>query len=131
MTILEGYFARINDYAEDGLKLCVARRYPFFVKRGKMIHYPTLAPSEELLNGYNADEVAWEQYVEIFKGEMRKYPSRQNLKWLKQRDKVGDVIRLLCYERADDRKCHRFLLLDILNSMEESNGKDAVLHPDR
>jgi len=131
MTILEGYFARVNDYSEDGLKLCVASSYPFFVKKHRMTHFPSLAPSEGLLKGYKAGEVTWEQYVETFKDEMRKYPSRQTLEWLKQRDKVGDVIRLLCYERADDRKCHRFLLLDILNSMEESNGKDAVLHPDR
>jgi len=119
MTILEGYFAKINDYPEDGLKLCVASSYPFFVKKGSMVHFPSLAPSEELLKGYKAGEVTWEQYVETFKDEMRRYPSRQSLEWLKQRDKVCDVIRLLCYERAENRKCHRFILLDILNSMEE------------
>lgn len=119
MTILEGYFAKINDYSEDELKLCVASNYPFFVKKGRMTHFPSLAPSEKLLSGYKAGEVTWEQYVETFKDEMHRWTPKQSLKWLKQRDKVGDV-RLLCYERADDRKCHRFLLLDILNSMEDT-----------
>jgi len=50
---------------------------------------------------------------------MRQYPSRQNLALLKRRDKVGDMIRLLCYDKAEDRRCHRFILLDILNSMEK------------
>lgn len=119
MTILEGYFAKIDDYPEDELKLCISRTRPHFVKRNKMIHYPSFAPSLKLLREYKAGEVTWEQYIGTFKDEMRRYPSRQSLEWLKQRDKVGDVIRLLCYERAEDRKCHRFLLLDILNSMED------------
>jgi uncharacterized protein YeaO (DUF488 family) len=119
MTILEGYFAKIDEYPEDELKLCVASRYPFFVKKHKMVHHLSLAPSEELLKGYMAGEVKWEQYTEKFKDEMRQYPSRQNLAWLKRRDKVGDMIRLLCYEKAEDRQYHRFILLDILNSMEE------------
>jgi len=117
MTILEGYFAKINDYPEDELKLCVARSYPFFVKKGRMIHYPTLAPSEELLKEYKAGEVTWEQYVETFKDEMRRYSSRQSREGVKQRDKMGDVIRVLCYEKPP-KHCHRFILLDILDSME-------------
>ena len=119
MTILEGYFAQIGEYPKDELKLCVSRIYPQFVKRSTMIHYPSFAPSLKLLREYNAGEVTWEKYTEKFKEEMRQYPSRQNLEWLKRRDKVGDRIRLLCYEKAEDRRCHRFILLDILNSMEE------------
>ncbi|MCK4784525.1 MAG: DUF488 family protein [Desulfobacteraceae bacterium] len=84
-----------------------------------MIHYPSFASSLKLLREYKTGEITWEQYIELFKDEMRQYPSKQNLEWLKRRDKVGDAIRLLGYEKAEDRKCHRFLLLDILNSMED------------
>ncbi len=87
MTILEGYFAKIDEYPEDELKLCVSRTYPHFVKRSTMIHYPSFAPSLKLLREYKAGEVTWEQYAEKFSDEMRQYPSRQNLEWLKRRDK--------------------------------------------
>lgn len=119
MTILEGYFAKIGDYPEDEVKLCVASSYPFFVKKGRMIHLPSLAPGLKLLRGYKAGEITWEQYIETFKNRMRRYPSRVILDLLKSRDKEGDTIRLLCYEKAEDRKCHRFVLLDILDSMED------------
>lgn len=120
MTILEGYFAQINDYPEDEVKLCVSRTYPSFVFKGRMIHFHSFAPSQELLDGYKAGEVTWEQYTDRFKDEMRRQtPSRKNLEWLKRREREGDAIRLMCYEKAEDRKCHRFILLDLLDSMED------------
>ena len=118
MTILEGYFSVIDDYPEDELKICVASSYPFFVKKHKMIHYPSFAPSLRLLRDYKSGYITWKEYVPKFKDEMRQYLSSENLEWLKRRDKVGDRIRLLCYEKAEDRRCHRFILLDILSSME-------------
>lgn len=119
MTVLEGYFAKIDDYPEDELKLCVSRSYPFFVKRHKMTLFTSLTPSDELLKDYKAGKVTWGQYTDRFKDEMRRQVlSRHNLEWLKRRDKSANV-RLLCYEKAEDRRCHRFLLLDILESMEE------------
>ncbi len=119
MTIHEGYFAKINDYPEDEVKLCVASSYPFFVKKHKMVHYPSLAPSLRLLREYKASDITWEEYIPRFKYEVRQHASRQTLEWLKRREKEGGPIRLLCYEKAEDRRCHRFLLLDILKSMEE------------
>jgi len=114
MTVLEGYFAKINDYPENEAKLCVSRTYPRFIKKGKMTHFYSLAPSEELLNAYKAGKLTWEQYTDRFKDEMRrKATSRKNLEWLKHRD-ISSPIRLLCYEKAEDRRCHRFILLDIL-----------------
>ncbi len=120
MPILEGYFAKIDDYPDDEVKLCVASSYPSFIKKGKMTHFSSLAPSLKLLKGYKAGKITWDQYVKIFRDEMRhRATSWQNLKWLKRRDKAVEVIRLLCYEKAEDKRCHRFLLLDVLSSMEE------------
>ena len=120
MTILEGYFAKIKDYPEDELKLCVASSYPFFVKSDKMIHYPSLAPSLRLLREYKASDITWEQYTDRFKDEMKRQGvSWQNLVQLKEISTEGNAIRLLCWEKAEDKRCHRFLLLDILSSMEE------------
>ncbi len=117
--ILEGYFSVIDDYPEDELKLCVASSYPFFVKEGGMVHHTYLAPSLRLLREYKASDITWEEYVPKFKYEMCKSESRKSLEWLKHRHEEGDVIRLLCWEKAEDRRCHRFILLDILESMEE------------
>jgi len=120
MTILEGYFAKFKDYPKDEVKLCVSRTLPRFVKKGKMTHFYSLAPSEELLKDYNAGTVTWEQYTDRFNDEMRRQAtSWQNLEWLKSRAREDDSIRLMCYEKAEDKQCHRFLLLDILNSMKE------------
>jgi len=120
MTILEGYFAMIDDYPEGELKLCVASSYPFFVKEGKMVPYLSLAPSLRLLRDYKSGYITWEEYLPKFKDEMRSQAkSQKSLEWLKCQDKKGDIIRLLCWEKAEDRRCHRFILLDILDSMEE------------
>lgn len=119
MPILEGYFAKFKDYPKDEVKLCVSRTYPRFVKPSKMTHFASLAPSKELLKGYMAGEVTWEQYTDRFKDEMRRQTTSQhNLTWLKRRERAGDSIRLLCYEKPP-KHCHRFILLDILKSMEE------------
>ncbi|GAG92905.1 unnamed protein product, partial [marine sediment metagenome] len=96
MTILEGYFAKIDDYPEDELKLCVASSYPFFVKKGKMIHYFALAPSLKLLRDYKAGYIPWEEYTPKFKDEMRQHASMQTLEMLKEIK--GRPIRLLCWE---------------------------------
>ena len=117
--ILEGYFSVIDDYPEDELKLCVASSYPFFVKEGKMIHYHALAPSLRLLRDYKSGYITWEEYVPKFKDEMRQHASVETLWWLRSREKEGGPIRLLCWEKAEDKRCHRFLLLDILKSMDE------------
>ena len=119
MTILEGYFAKIYDYPEDETKLCVSRTFPSFVKKGKMTHFHSLAPSQKLLDDYKTGKLTWKQYTDQFKDEMKNQNiSRKNVEWLKHRDGEDEVIRLLCYEKAEDRKCHRFILLDILR-MEE------------
>ena len=120
MQILEGYFAKIDDYPENEMKLCVASSYPFFVKEDKMIYYPTLAPSLRLLREYKAGDITWLQYYYKFKYEIScKAISQNSLEWLKGREKEGGPIRLLCWEKAEDKRCHRFILLDILDSMEE------------
>lgn len=117
--ILEGYFAVIDDYPEDEMKLCVARSYPFFVEKDRMVHYPSLAPSMVLLRGYKSGELPWKEYSEIFKDEMSQDQPMQSLGSLKLWNMEDRVIRLLCWEKAEDKRCHRFLLLDILSSMEE------------
>ncbi len=120
MTILEGYFAKIKDYPETDELFCVSQVYPRFVKRDKMYHAYVLAPMSWLLKRYKDGEMTWERYAECYLDHLKHNRCGQlELGGILERSGKGETIRLLCWEKAEDKQCHRFLLLDILNSMKE------------
>ncbi len=122
MTILEGYFAKIEDYSRNEKLFCVSLTYPHFVKPDKMYHAYPLAPTPWLLERYKAGELTWKRYGEYYLDHLTANKLAQmEIDGILERSAKGETIRLLCFEKAEDRHCHRFLLFDILNQMEEFN----------
>jgi len=120
MSILEGYFAKIKDYPETDNLVCVSQDYPWFVKSDKMFHAYVLAPVSWLLKRYKDGEMTWERYAECYLDHLKHNQCGQlELEGILERLGKGETIRLLCWEKAEDKQCHRFPLLDVLNSMEE------------
>ncbi len=120
MTILEGYFAKIKDYPETDNLVCVSLDYPWFVKSDKMYHAYVLAPTPWLLKRYKAGEMNWKRYEECYLDHLKHNTLAQmEIAGILERSAKGETIRVMCYEKAEDRQCHRFLLLGILKSMEE------------
>ncbi len=115
--IRQGYFAKLKAYPDDELKICVSRSWPRFVRKELMTHMPSLAPSKQLLDDYRAKHITWNQYVERFIPQMDTDQASTALLELMLKSNQGEDIRLLCYEKALDNQCHRFLLLDILGEM--------------
>lgn len=131
--IKEGYFAKIKEYPEDEVKLVVSRKYPWFLgKTGAFTNYPhepELGPSQWLLDNYKNGAVNWEGYVHMYKFDLLTNP--ETWKPLSTVARIGAQkdIRLLCWEKALDHKCHRFLLLEILEAFgldvqKEGEDKD-------
>ena len=125
--IREGYFAKHATYPPEELSVCVSRTYPRFIKRDKMTHMKRLAPTSSLLQDYKNHGINWAEYTERFNKQMNHTLVTPDLLHLMLQSNHGENIRLLCYEKAQDRQCHRFLLLDILKEMgatvEESEEK--------
>lgn len=82
------------------------------------IHCDEFAPSKELLKGYQAGEVSWDEYVEVFNEMMDK---RGCCRKFYDRFKDYDKVCLLCSE-ATPEQCHRRLVAE---KVKEANG-DAV-----
>lgn len=76
-----------------------------------------LSPSWILLNDYKEQRITWEQYKERFHNEMDNEPCRAYMKKIKLLAKERDVY-LICYEKPP-KPCHCFLLLEMINNMEE------------
>ena len=115
--IRQGYFAKHRTYPTDELKICVSHSWPRFVKRDQMTHMPALAPSKQLLQDYKKKQITWTQYTERFTAEMDTDQASTALLELMLKSNHGENIRLLCFEKALDRECHRFLLLEMLGEM--------------
>ena len=117
LVIREGYFAKHATYPPDEHLICVSRTYPRFIKHDKMTHMFRLAPSKQLLQDWKKKRITWEEYTERFNKKMEHPLFTPGLLYLMLQSNHGENIRLLCYEKAENRQCHRFLLLDILGEM--------------
>ena len=76
-----------------------------------------LSPSRELLCDYKMKRINWSQYVTRFKKEMDNELCRGVMKVIKERAKEVDVY-LVCFCYNKEKKCHRYLLMDMINNME-------------
>jgi len=109
--IVGGYFAQIKNYPETDILICVARKYPWFVKKGMMEHNRILAPSPELLADWKKG-TTWEEYEKRYRFEMLSTAKPAGA-FRDLRDLAKNrVVRLLCWEKKPP--CHRFILLDLL-----------------
>lgn len=112
--IAEGYFGQIKNYPETDWLICVARKYPWFVKRNVMGHLPSLAPSKELLADWKAGNIDWDTYDSRFRLEIGEAgQSISDLAYVGIKHEQGETVRLMCWEK--NPPCHRFILLDMLS----------------
>lgn len=113
--ITEGYFAKIADYPESDYLVAVSLMFPKFVDKDRVYHASPLAPPSFLYKQHRYKEVTWERYESHYRSHLAHNElGQQNLDWLIEQSKKGRTMRLLCWERAEYKKCHRFILLDIL-----------------
>ena len=75
-----------------------------------------LSPSYELLMDYKNKRINWDQYVVRFKKEMYNDACRTEMMRIKDLSKVQDVY-LVCVCWNKDKKCHRYLLIDMIEKM--------------
>ena len=113
-----GYFAKIKDYPETDVLVCVSRKYPWFVERLRMVWLSELSPSEELLDDWKSKEITWETYTKRFMKEMEHTLKQKAIRSLRRDDMT---YRLMCWEK--NPPCHRFILLDIIQSLSRREIK--------
>ena len=119
MTILtKSVYHDPVDRENDGLRVLIMRKHPMYIKKSTYDRWEKdLAPSENLLDAWfkehalNWDEFRFYYYDEIANNPKAARPFNE----LRELDKAGKTITLLCWERNDEYKeCHRFLLQSVL-----------------
>ena len=124
--ITEGYFGQIKNYPKTDELVCVSEMYPWFVKSDKMFHAYVLAPNPWLLKRYKNEEITWEKYAEYYLDHLEHNSCGQlEIEAMIERDSEEKTIRLMCWEKALDKKCHRFLLLDAIQSLATTANEEV------
>jgi len=106
----ESYLANMKNLPENAVKIVVTRTAGH-----------VLSPSWGLLNDYRHGKINWEKYVERFEQEMNNDVCIAAMRKIKWEAKSKDTY-LICYEKS--YPCHRFLLIDMINKLDENNKKD-------
>lgn len=101
----ESYLANIKNLPADAEKIVVTRTAGH-----------VLSPSKELLWDYKKGRINWDQYVERFRQEMDNDACIAAMRKIKWEAKTKDIY-LICYEKS--YPCHRFLLIDMINKLDE------------
>lgn len=99
----------------DGYRVLITRFWP----RGKKKDFvdlwdPDLGPSKKLLLSYKSGEATWEQYDEVYRKERQLEWGKNAIQRLKEIQSQERVITLLCFEKDNDPKCHRYILKEIM-----------------
>lgn len=106
----ESYLAKMGNLPENSVKIVVTRTAEH-----------VLSPSKGLLWEYKKGRITWEHYIERFRQEMNNdvcIAAMRKIKWMA---KTQDVY-LICFEKT--YPCHRFLLIDMINKLDEENKKE-------
>ncbi len=88
----------------------------YIKKTKRWLHVPDLAPSVKLLSALRKSEIHWDEYARRYREEM-KSPRAQDL--IRRLRKFGDWLDvvLVCY-CADEKHCHRSILLELLEAQD-------------
>ena len=113
----------------DGIRIYVMRRiksdFDFDV------WLPALAPSDALLDAYNAKEITWEEHTKEFSREiLDSQPKTPFFEMLRSLCSTYTVT-LLCHE-TENEKCHRRLLVNVQALGRQTpvrRKKDSGDHP--
>lgn len=93
----------------------------YIKKNERWLHIPDLAPSVKLLSALKKSQIGWDEYAEGYREEM-KSPRAQDL--IRRLRKFGDWLDvvLVCY-CADEKRCHRGILKELLDEQLPGNVK--------
>lgn len=109
----ESYLAIMKKLPKDSVKIVVTR------SAGHV-----LSPSRALLWSYKNGKVDWNGYVKTFYREMENPACVAVMREIKKLAREKDVF-LICYEK--EYPCHRFLLVDMINKLDDEKAKDEVI----
>jgi uncharacterized protein YeaO (DUF488 family) len=109
---------------DDGFRVLVTRYRPRGLPKSEEtwdVWMPNLGPSKELLaafQGKGRQKLPWSSYRTTYLTEMRTH--REAIDALADRVSSGETITLLCSSSClDERRCHRSLLRDLIESAQE------------
>jgi len=85
----------------------------------KYLHFPDLAPTQEMLSGYRKKIILWEQYETMFMELMKK----RKIETILQKDIISNSC-LLCSEDKP-QYCHRRL---VIRYLQECWGNIEAIH---
>jgi len=109
-----GYFAKIKDYPETDMLICVSWKYPWFVKKGTMKHWKNLSPQPILLDEYKNGNLEWNEFASRYRTLMKySIHARRDIEVIKLMSE-DRTVRLMCWEKGDDGFCHRFILQEYI-----------------
>ena len=80
-----------------------------------------LSPSIELLMSYKENRINWEQFEVRYRKEMNNEVCKEMMRGIKRIALEKDVY-LVCFCHNKQNKCHRFLLMDMIERMCEWCG---------
>lgn len=104
----------MRNLPKDAIKIVVTR------SAGHM-----LSPSKALLWSYKNGRVDWAEYVKTFYREMDNPACVAVMREIKKLAETKDVY-LICYE-APGKNCHRYLLVDMINKMDEKDNVNNTI----
>ena len=125
--IYTGYYAKIKEYADAGLRLLsISRTKPGFAK--DCIDVPPLFPDEKILWGHKKGDIDNMEYTSKYLAQLDDIGIDRIIKTIQI---FGDDVVLLCWE-SPEKFCHRHILADYINRnsdlvVEEFGTKELSL----
>ena len=108
--IYTGYYSKIKEYTDAGLKLLsISRTKPGFVK--DCVDVPPLFPDEKILRGYKKGDIDEMEYTSKYLDQLDKIGIEKIIQIIML---FGDDVVLLCWE-SPEKFCHRHILADYIN----------------
>ena len=89
-------------------------------------HITDLAPRLTTLDEWKDSKMTpqdWRKFSSKYTAEMKSAKSLKAIRYLAERSKDGEIIRLLCYENDDNPYCHRYMLKLFIDQSSVVNAK--------
>ena len=125
--IYTGYYSKIKEYANAGLRLLsISRTKPGFAKA--CVDVPPLFPDEKILWDYKKGDIDEMEYTSKYLTQLDGMGIDKIIKTIQI---FGDDVVLLCWE-SPEKFCHRHILADYINRnsdlvVEEFGTKELSL----
>lgn len=117
---------KIRDKYPDAVFYAVSRLRFRYMKvedwNNTFVWLRELAPSEELRKGYKSNIISWEEYKPRYLAEMNNPNSKELMLKIAQEAAVKPVFIFCHCGPKEGKKCHRFLLLDLISAAAKEAG---------